>query len=155
MLSALERSAEMRALLVTLAIVGAAGAASAQPQDYSAPNGALRMNQPAPREPPGVRKQAEATIRQVLAEPGSAEFRAEGVSEAASVKHGAFGKRIDGPVSVVCGQYKSRDQNGGYGGYYWFFVAIKHGRVLWADVDQGADGFGLAYSDCKGAGLAS
>jgi hypothetical protein len=58
-------------------------------------------------------------------------------------------------VSVVCGQYNARGQTGGYDGYAWFFVAIKDSQVLWADVDHAADGPGVAYLGCKGAGLAS
>jgi hypothetical protein len=140
----------MLALILALAIGGAAGA-----QENASPNGELRLDNPPPREPGGVRKQAESTVKQSLADPDSAQFRAEGVSQATSVRHGAFGERIAGPVSVVCGQYNARGQTGGYDGYSWFFVAIKHGQVLWADVDHAADGPGVAYYGCKGAGLAS
>jgi hypothetical protein len=140
----------LRALILALAIGGAAGA-----QDNASPNGELRLDAPAPREPGGVRRQAENTIRQGLADPAGVEFRREGVTQATSVKHGDFGERIAGPVSVVCGQYNSRDQTGGFRGFAWFFVAIKHGQVLWADVDGGADDPGAAYYGCKGAGLAS
>jgi len=71
----------------------------------------------------------------------------------ASVKHGPFAERVDGPVSIVCGQYNPKGPVGGDGGYAWFFVAIKHGHVLWTadDVSAGTD---EAYESCKGAGLA-
>jgi len=99
-----------------------------------------------------TRKQAEETIKHGLGDPDSVLFRAEGVSQAASVKHGAFGDRIAGPVSIVCGQYNAGGQTGAYA---WFFVAIKHGEVLWADVDEAAAGPGSGYYGCKNAGLAS
>jgi hypothetical protein len=140
----------MLGLILALALGGAAGT-----QDNASPNGELRVDVPPPREPGGVRKQAENAIRHSLTDPDSAQFRAVGVSQATSVKRGAFGERISGPVSVVCGQYNARGQTGGYDGYSWFFVAIKHGQVLWADVDHAADGPGVAYLGCKGAGLAS
>jgi hypothetical protein len=143
----------MRALILALAIAGAAGAASAQ-QDTADQNGEVRFEAPIPAAPTGVRKQAEDTVRKGLVDPDGAEFRGVGVDEVASVKRGAFGQRIPGPVSVVCGQYDSRDRSGGHGGYAWFFVAIKRGEVLWADVDKGADGPGVAYYGCKAAGLA-
>ena len=140
----------MLGLILALAISGAA-----VDRDSASPSGGLRVDAPPPPEPGGVRKQAENTIRQGLADPDSAQFRAIGVSQATSVKRGAFGERIAGPVSVVCGQYNARGQTGGYDGYSWFFVAIKHGQVLWADVDHASDGPGVAYYGCKGAGLAS
>jgi hypothetical protein len=142
----------MRALVVALAIAGAAGAAGAQ--DNGAPGGSIRVYIPPPPVPGGARKQAEAAVRQGLAEPNSAAFRAERVTEVVSVKHG-FGPPIDGPVSVVCGQYASSDGKGGQSGYAWFFAAIKHGQVLWADVDLAGDPPGAGYYGCKGAGLAS
>lgn len=142
----------MRALVVALAIAGAAGAAGAQ--DNGAPSGSIRVDIPPPGVPGGVRKQAESAVRQGLADPNSAAFRAERAVEVASVKHG-FGPAIDGPVSVVCGQYDSLDRTGGHSGYSWFFVAIKRGQVLWADVDLGGEPPGAGYYGCKGAGLAS
>jgi hypothetical protein len=140
----------MLGLILALAIGGAA-----VDRDNASPSGELRVDAPPPREPGGVRNQAETAVRQGLGDPDSAEFRAVGVSQATSVKRGAFGERIAGPVSVVCGQYNARGQTGGYDGYSWFFVAIKDGQVLWADVDHAADGPGVAYLGCKGAGLAS
>jgi len=142
----------MRAIVVALAIAGAAGAAGAQ--DNGAPGGSIRVDIPPPPVPGGARKQAEHAVREGLADPTSAAFRAEHVIEVESVKHG-FGPPIDGPVSVVCGQYASSDGKGGQSGYSWFFVAIKHGQVLWADVDSGDESPGAGYYGCKGAGLAS
>jgi hypothetical protein len=143
----------MRALIIALAIAGAACAASAQ--DNGAPNGMIRIEKPPPPAPGGVRNQAESAIKHGLGDVDGARFRDERVIEAESVKHGVFGPRIAGPVSVVCGQYSKPDRAGGYGGYAWFFVAIKRGQVLWADVDADADSPSVAYYDCKGAGLAS
>jgi hypothetical protein len=141
----------MRALVMALAIASAAGAAHAQ--DNGAPGGSIRVDHPPPPVPGGARKQAEAAVRQGLADPTSAAFRAEHVIEVESVKHG-FGPPIDGPVSVVCGQYAVSDGKGGQSGVSWFFAAIKHGQVLWTDVDLGGDP-GAGYYGCKGAGLAS
>jgi hypothetical protein len=142
----------MRGLILAVVFAGAASVAAAQ--DNGAPSGAIRMNAPAPRPPASARKQAEEAIRHGLADPDSAQFRSEKSSEVVSVKRGAFGERIAGPVSVVCGQFNSRDQTGGQSGYAWFFVAIKHGEVLWSDVDQASEGPGVAYAGCKGGGLA-
>ena len=140
----------MLAVILALAIGGAAGT-----EENASPSGEIRMDHRPPPVPPSARKQAEETIRQGVADPGSIQFRDEGVSQAASVKRGAFGERIAGPVSIVCGQYNARGQTGGYDGYSWFFVAIKHGEVLWSEYDQASDGLGAAYNSCKNAGLAS
>ncbi len=145
----------MRAVMMALTLLGMAGVASAQDRDNASPNGEIRMDQSPAPEPGGARKQAEIAIRQGLADPAAAQFRAERATEVASVKRGAFGSRIEGPVSIVCGQYNAKDRTGAYGGYAWFFVAIKRGVVLWSDVDTAADGAGAGYYGCKGAGLAS
>lgn len=143
----------MRAFVLALAIAGAAVAASAQDNSDGVPSGAIRVEKAPPPVPGGARKQAEGVIRAGRTDPDSTLFRAERVIEAELVGHG-FGPRIEGPVSIVCGQYNARDRSGAYGGYAWYFVAIKHGQVLWADVDEtGAPGPG--YYGCKGAGLAS
>jgi hypothetical protein len=140
----------MLALILALAIGGAAGT-----EENASPSGEVRMDHPPPPAPPSARKQAEEAIRHDQPDPGSVQFRDEGVSQASSVKHGGFGERIAGPVSIVCGQYNAHGQTGGYEGYSWFFVAIKHGEVLWSEYDHAADGPGAAYSSCKNAGLAS
>lgn len=143
----------MRLCILALAIAAAAGGASAQ-QDASDPSGMVRFTKPPAPPPGGVRGEAENAVRGGLSDPDSAKFRREDVAVASSVKHGAFDAPIDGPVSIVCGQYSLRSATGGYGDYSWFFVAIKHGQVLWSDVDDAANGPGPAYNGCKGAGLA-
>jgi hypothetical protein len=140
----------MLALILALAIGGAAGA-----EENASPSGELRMDHRPPPVPPSARKQAEEAIRSGQPDPGSVQFRDEGVSQAASVKRGAFGERVAGPVSIVCGQFNAHGQTGSYEGYSWFFVAIKHGEVLWSEYDQVSDGLGAAYNSCKNAGLAS
>jgi hypothetical protein len=142
----------MRALILALAIAGVAGAANAG-AGTAITNGEVPVPAPTPRAPDGVRAQAETAVKHDLGDPASATFRAVKVMEVASVRHGPFAERIDGPVSIVCGQYDPRVPTGGDGGYAWFFVAIKHGHVLWTadDVTAGAD---EAYDSCKGAGLA-
>jgi len=145
----------MRALILALAIAGAAGAASAGVGTAIA-NGqseGVPVPAPTPKAPDGVRAQAEKAVKHDLGDPASATFRAVKVVEVASVRHGPFAERIDGPVSIVCGEYNPRGPAGGDGAYAWFFVAIKHGQVLWTadDVTAGSD---EAYESCKGAGLA-
>ncbi|HXQ13774.1 MAG TPA: hypothetical protein VN814_04030 [Caulobacteraceae bacterium] len=141
----------MRALLVALAMVGVAGVAGAQ--DNASPNGEVRSNAAARPVPPTARKAAEAAIRAGLTDPNGAAFRAEGAVVAASVKR-AFGPLVEGPIAVVCGQFASRNPSGGYGGYVWFYAAIKDGQVLWTDIDDGSGAPDAAYDSCKGAGLA-
>jgi hypothetical protein len=143
----------MRALILALAIAGLAGAAAAQ-QDDTTPNGLVRFNLPPPAAPVGARKEAEAAIIGALPSSAAAKFRYEGVKVASSVQHGAEAA-VSGPVSVVCGQYSTRDDAGAYGGYAWFYVAIKHGEVLWFDLDDAASGHGVAYGGCQGAGMAN
>jgi hypothetical protein len=152
MIAGVNQRMAMRSLILALLLAGVAGVAVAQ--DNGAPSGTIRTDAPPPRPPASARKQAEEAIRHGLADPDGAQFRSERTSEVASVRRGAFGERIAGPVSVVCGQFSSRDQTGGQSGYAWFFVAIKHGEVLWSDVDRAADGPGVAYAGCRGAGLA-
>jgi len=146
----------MRMVILALAIGGAAGAASAQQDSASGPNGMTRFtDRPTLTEPSGVRKRAEDVVRAGLSDPKSAQFRSVAVLEAASARHNAFTQRIAGPLSIVCGQYDSKDAaTGEPTPFAWFFIAIKRGQVLWADVDLAADGPGIAYDNCKGAGLA-
>ncbi|HLY78766.1 MAG TPA: hypothetical protein VKQ70_05300 [Caulobacteraceae bacterium] len=140
----------MLALILALAIGGAAGT-----EENASPTGELRMDHRPPPVPPSARKQAEEAIRQGQADPASVQFRDEGVSQATSVRRSAFDPRIAGPVSIVCGRFNAHGQTGAYEGYAWFFVAIKHGEVLWSEYDQASDGLGAAYNSCKNAGLAS
>jgi hypothetical protein len=144
----------MRALMVALAIAGAAGAASAGSLP-TVNSGEVAVPAPTPKVPDGAREQAEAAIKRDLGDPDSTTFRAVRAMEAKSVRHGPFAQTIDGPVSVVCGQYKMQDRAVGDSDYYWFFVAIKQGHVLWTAVDMASSGFDEAYYSCKGAGLVS
>jgi hypothetical protein len=134
----------MRALIVALAIVGAAGAASAA----TVSGGETPIRSPTPIVPSGARAQAEGAIKDDLGDPDNVTFRVVRVMEAASVRHDAFAQPVDGPVSVVCGQFSSRGRTGGDSSYSWFFVAIKRGHVLWT-----ARGPDEAYYSCAGAGL--
>ena len=108
------------------------------------------MPLPTPTVPSGARQQAEDAIKYDLGRPDSISFRDVMTLAVASVRHGAFAQSIDGPVSVVCGQYASRDRAGSASG--WFFVAIKQGRVLWTATDMSAAP-GEAYYSCDRAGL--
>jgi hypothetical protein len=139
----------MRALFLALAVTGAAGAASAD-GFVSNGQGEVQLPLPTPTVPSGARLQAEAAIKYDLGRPDSISFRDVTALEAASVKHGAFAQSIDGPVSIVCGRYDSRDRAGSVSG--WFFVAIKQGHVLWTATDT-SGGPGEAYYSCDGAGL--
>jgi len=144
----------MRALILALAMAGTGAAASAASPGISNGQGdTVAVSAPTPRAPEGVRKQAEDAVMHDLGDQGSATFRAVRVMEAATIRHDPFAKRIDGPVSVVCGQYNPQGRAGGDGGYIWFLVAIKGGRVLWT-TDNVTAGPDEAYNSCKGAGLA-
>ena len=112
------------------------------------------MRTDAPRAAPsaGARKQAEDVVRRTLTDPDAALFRAVKLKLADSVQHGPFNQPIAG-VSVVCGQYATRAPAGDPGAYSWFFVAVKQGKLLWADIDQPSDGHGPAYAGCEGAGM--
>jgi hypothetical protein len=143
----------MRPLIVALAFAAAAGAASAQ-QDPSDPG--IRLTDSAAPTPIGAHKQAENAVRALIFNPGEAKFRNEAAKVAATVKHYAFDEPTEGPVSIVCGQYALHLPSGGYAGYAWFFVAIKHGQVLWSDIDDANPGGPrVAYGACKGSGLAN
>jgi hypothetical protein len=145
----------MRGFMVALAIACVAGAASAQTDDPSAHNGEVGVTEAIPQPPGGVKRQAETIVTASLTDPAGVTFRSVSAIVSPSVKHGAFADPVAGPVSVVCGQYASGVPDGGKPAYYWFFVAIKHSKLLWADVDQPADGQGVAYYSCKNAGLAN
>jgi hypothetical protein len=140
----------MRALILGIVLAGVASVAAAQFTD--APNGSIRTEKPQATPASNARRQAEDAVRQTLTEPGAALFRAEKLKVADSVQHGPFNQPIAG-VSVVCGQYAMRDPAGAPGAYSWFFAAVKNGELLWADIDQPADGRGPAYAGCEGAGM--
>jgi hypothetical protein len=144
----------VRALILALAIAGAAGAASAGNGDMANGQGEnIPEAAPTPQVPSGARQQAEFVIKRDLGDPASVTFRAVRTMEAKTVKHGAFAQPIDGPVAVVCGQYNWQDRTGGDSRYYWFFVAIKQGHVLWSAFDLASSGFDEAYESCAAAGL--
>jgi hypothetical protein len=141
----------MRALIVALAIVIAPGVASAQ---GGAGGGAglagpeLRVRLQPHTVPSGAPRQAEDAVRRYFGDPDGAKFREVRASKVASVRRSAFEDRVDGPVSVVCGEFAVSDRPRAS----WFFVAIKRGQVLWTAADKPAAP-GEAYYSCKGAGL--
>jgi hypothetical protein len=129
-------------------MASAAGAAGAQ----GVPSGPeLRLPMRTYTVPASATKQAEDAVRRDLGDPAGAKFRDVRAAEVASVRHAAFEEPVQGPVSIVCGQVGVPNAAGGYGGYSWFFVAIKRGQILWDAADK--DGPGDAYLSCKGAGL--
>ena len=147
----------MRVLMAALAISCVALAARAQQDSDWGPGGQTRFTKPpsgAPA-PGGVRQQAEDAVRAQL--PGAAEvaFHDVATQVVTSVRHGAFEDPIRGPVSIVCGQYSAKDPEGGQPHHAWFFVPIKHSKVLWAAVDPPSQDPGDAYYSCKNAGLAN
>jgi hypothetical protein len=142
----------MRAVILALAIAGAAGAASAQIS--LGVSGGEVPHQVSPTVPAGAVKQAKEAIQQAHGDREDVAFRAVRAIEVASVKQGAFSAPIDGPVAVVCGQVSAGDPGAASTDYYWFFVAIKRGHILWTAEDKPSNSPGDAYYSCKGAGLA-
>ena len=142
----------MRATILAAAMACCAGAVWAQSTTVSGPD--IASVGPSRVIPSGARKQAEDAIKPGLVNPGSVMFRAEKVNAIASIKHDAFSAPVDGPISLVCGQYSSKDDKGVVSDYAWFLVAIKHGHILWTNLDEPSDGDGAVYKTCKGAGLA-
>lgn len=140
-------------MIVALAIAGAAGPANAMGPGTTISGGEVRESL-TPTVPASARKQAEDAIKHDLGDPVGLAFRAVKAAEVASVRHGAFANPVEGPVSIVCGQYSPRDAKGGDSGYAWFFVAIKRGHVLWTASDQTSATPDEAHDSCKGAGLA-
>jgi hypothetical protein len=102
--------------------------------------------------PAGAVKEAEDAVRKALGEADSAKFRTVQAVEVAEVRRAPFEEPVDGPVSIVCGQFGS-PPGAGPAGYAWFFVAIKRGQVLWVTSDKGGAGPGDAYYSCRGANL--
>ena len=141
----------MRAWIMALALVGAAGTASAQGAGTAITGGGVRESL-TPTVPANARSQAEAAIKHDLNQPNGVAFRAVKAAEVASVSHGPFAPPIEGPVSIVCGQYGPKD---GKGAYSWFFVALKRGHVLWATDDTTSGTPDEAHDSCVGAGLAN
>ena len=146
----------MRVLMVALAISLTAVAARAQ-QDPDWDMGAqVRVTKPPsePAAPGNVRKEAEDAVRAQLPDPASVAFRDVATQVVTSVRRGPFEDRIPGPIAIVCGQYAAKDPEGGQPHQAWFFVPIKHGKVLWAAVDPPTPDPGDAYYSCKNTGLA-
>jgi hypothetical protein len=144
------RTSMMRAVVLALAVAGLAGGANAQMSTGSWGGGV--QHQVSPTVPAGALKQAEEAVRQAHGNPPGAAFRTVKAIEVATVKQSAFANPIDGPASVVCGQYTSGDPASA--DYFWFFVAIKHGKVLWITSDTPSNSPGDAYYSCQSAGLA-
>ena len=138
----------MRALIVALAIAAAAGSAAASGAGTAIWGGGVQQSI-TPTVPANARGQAEEAIKHDIGD-ADLKFRAVKASEVASVSHGALAAPVEGPVSIVCGQYEGQGQ----ADYAWFFVAIKRGHVLWATSAKTAAAPDEAYDSCKGAGLA-
>ncbi|HEY1427872.1 MAG TPA: hypothetical protein VGF50_14460 [Caulobacteraceae bacterium] len=140
-----------------MAISLVAVAASAQQDKDWDMGGQVRFTErsPEPAAPGGVKKQAEDAVRAGLRAPTAAEFRDVGTQVVSSVRRGPFDDRIPGPVSIVCGRYAARDASGAKPSYAWFFVPIKHSKILWTVVDAPSDAQGDAYLSCKNTGLAN
>ena len=144
----------MRVVILALAIASAGASASAGSPGISNGQGdSVPVAAPTPKVPDGARKLAEDAISYDLGEQNHASFRAVRAMEAASIRHDPFAAPVDGPVSVVCGQYALQDGKPDGGGYAWFLVAIKRGHILWTTRDVAGE-FAEAYNSCKGAGLA-
>jgi hypothetical protein len=140
----------MRAVILALALVGVAGAVHAAVGPTISGDDVRETL--TPTVPAGVRQQAEEAIKADLRDQPVVTFRAVKAVELASLRHGAFTPLIEGPVSVVCGQYSSQDPNGAYA---WFFVAIKRGHVLWTTTDAPAGSDEEAHDSCTAVGVAN
>jgi hypothetical protein len=144
----------MRILIVALAAACMAGAAAAQ-GSTTVWGGDVRQQLPLPTVPASAVKQAEAAVEQTLTHADSVAFRAVRAVEVASVRHGPLAELVNGPVSVVCGQYRAQAgaDAPAAGDYSWFFVAIKRGQVLWTADDAVSGTPDEAHLSCQGAGL--
>jgi len=140
----------MRVVILALALVGVAGAGQAA-VGTAITGGEVRETL-TPTVPASARQQAEDAIKADLRDQPSVTFRAVKAVELASLRHGAFTPLIEGPVSVVCGQYSSQDPNGAYA---WFFVAIKRGHVLWTTTDAPSGPSEEAHDSCTAVGIAN
>jgi hypothetical protein len=142
----------MRALILALAAAAAPCVASAQAGNSSNNPGItgpeIRVRIETHTVPNGAPKQAEDAVRHELGDPDGAKFSQLRANEVASVRRSPFEDAVDGPVSVVCGEFAVPNHKSG-----WFFVALKQGRVLWTTLDKDPDSSLVAYYSCKGAGL--
>jgi len=137
----------MRALIAALVIASAAGTANAA----GAVTGNLGGDIPhsiAPTVPANARQQAQDAVKHDVGDDGL-KFRVVKAKEVASLRRGMFGETIEGPLALVCGQY----QKPGQADYSWFFVASKHGHVLWIS-DPASGTPDEAHDSCSAAGLA-
>jgi hypothetical protein len=139
----------MRALIAALVVVAVPVAASAQGPALTGPE--IRRRVETHTVPAGAVKEAEDAVRKALGEADSAKFRVVQAAEVAAVRRAPFEEPVDGPISIVCGQFGS--PGAGASGYAWFFVAIKRSQVLWVTSDKGGAGPGDAYYSCRGANL--
>jgi hypothetical protein len=141
----------MRALIVALALASVGASASASGAYQGGQGDVVPIPIPTPKPPDGVKKQAEDAVnREVGGQTGTA-FRAVRAMEAKAIRRDTFAQPIDGPLSVVCGQFSPQGQTG-ESDYAWFLVAIKRGRVLWTTYDV-KGGYTEAYYGCRAAGL--
>lgn len=141
----------MRSLIAALAVAACPIVASAQSTSLTGPD--IRQRIETHTVPAGAVKQAEDAVRHELAEADTANFRVVKATEVAAVRRAAFEAPVDGPVSIVCGQFGLPEHAMADGGYAWFFVAIKRGHVLWITSDKGAAAPGDAYYSCRAASL--
>ena len=141
----------MRALIAALVLATGPSLAVAQMNGLTGPD--IRRRIETHTVPADAVKQAEDAVRHALGEAETANFRVVKAAEVAAVRRAPFEEPVDGPVSIVCGQFGSPAQPVADGGYAWFFVAIKRGRVLWITSDKGAASPGDAYYSCRGANL--
>jgi hypothetical protein len=137
----------MRALIAALAIAAAAGSASAMGPGTGM-GGDDVPHSITPTVPANARKVAEDAVKHDVGDDGL-KFRAVGASLVVSLRRGMFSEPIEGPLALVCGEYQKQGQTD----YSWFFVAMKHGKVLWT-TDQTSDNADDAHDSCAAAGLA-
>jgi hypothetical protein len=157
MIRPFNRKVRMRIVIVALAASCVAVAAWAQQDNDWGPGGQTRFTKPPSSGPApgGVRQQAEDAVKAQLTGIADVGFHDVATQVVTSVRHGAFEDRIPGPISIVCGRYTTTDPTGGPLRQAWFFVPIKHSKVLWTAVDPVTPDPGEAYYSCKNAGLAN
>ena len=95
----------MRALIAALAVVAVPVAASAQMNGLTGPE--VRRRIETHTVPAGAVKEAEDAVRKALGEADGARFRVVQAIEVAAVRRAPFEEPVDGPVSIVCGEFGS------------------------------------------------